>query len=188
MANSASAMPGATTASDVFFEAAIERNEVMMPHTVPNRPTKGPAEATDASTSSCDSSRSTSRRDRHVEHLLDPRLQAHEGRGRACREGALPLAHGRDEEGRHAGVGRLRQRLVEILERVAGPEASSNRSIGFLELPEQNDLVDDDRPAPDRGAEQADITIFTTKCADQNMRHRETSVATSFIGGPSSPG
>ena len=32
-----------------------------MPHTVPKRPTKGPAEATDASTRSCDSRRSTSR-------------------------------------------------------------------------------------------------------------------------------
>ena len=46
VASSASAMPGATTASEVFLEAAIERNEVMMPHTVPNRPTNGPAEAT----------------------------------------------------------------------------------------------------------------------------------------------
>src|SRR4051812_38473633 len=61
VANSASAMPGATTASDVFFEAAMERNDDMMPHTVPNRPTNGPADATDASTRRLDSSRSTSR-------------------------------------------------------------------------------------------------------------------------------
>ncbi len=38
MANSASAMPGATTASEVFFEAAMEVKAVMMPQTVPNRP------------------------------------------------------------------------------------------------------------------------------------------------------
>ncbi len=54
-------MPGATTASEVFFEAAIERNDVMMPQTVPKRPTKGPADATVASTSRLDSSFSTSR-------------------------------------------------------------------------------------------------------------------------------
>ena len=53
--------PSATTASEVFLEAAMERNELMMPQTVPNRPTKGPAEATEASTSNWDSSRSTSR-------------------------------------------------------------------------------------------------------------------------------
>ena len=61
VASNASAMPGATTASEVFLEAAIERNEVMMPQTVPNRPTNGPAEATVARNSRFDSSRSTSR-------------------------------------------------------------------------------------------------------------------------------
>ncbi len=54
-------MPGATTASEVFFEAAIERNDVMMPQTVPNRPTKGADEATVARNNRLDSSRSTSR-------------------------------------------------------------------------------------------------------------------------------
>ena len=61
VAKSASAMPGATTASDVFFDAAIERNDVMMPQTVPNRPMKGADEPMVASTRSLDSSRSTSR-------------------------------------------------------------------------------------------------------------------------------
>src|SRR6478752_3607176 len=61
VANSASAMPGATTASEVFFEAAMERNEVMMPQTVPNRPMKGADDPMVASTRSFDSSRSTSR-------------------------------------------------------------------------------------------------------------------------------
>src|SRR6476619_7424099 len=46
VANSASAMPGATTAKDVFLEAAIDWKLVMMPQTVPNNPTKGPAEPT----------------------------------------------------------------------------------------------------------------------------------------------
>ncbi len=54
-------MPGATTASEVFFEAAIDWKLDMMPQTVPNRPTNGPAEPTVASTRSLRSSRSTSR-------------------------------------------------------------------------------------------------------------------------------
>ena len=61
VANSASAMPGATTANEVFFDAAIDWKLVMMPQTVPNRPTKGPAEPTVASTSRRRSSRSISR-------------------------------------------------------------------------------------------------------------------------------
>ena len=54
-------MPGATTASEVFFEAAIDWKLVMMPQTVPNRPMNGPAEPTVASTKSRRSRRSTSR-------------------------------------------------------------------------------------------------------------------------------
>ena len=61
VANSASAMPGATTASEVFCEAAIDWKLVMMPATVPNRPMKGPAEPTVASTRSRRSMVSTSR-------------------------------------------------------------------------------------------------------------------------------
>src|SRR6516164_1333110 len=61
VANSASAMPGATTASEVFFEAAIDWKLVMMPQIVPNRPMKGPAEPTVASTRSRRSICSTSR-------------------------------------------------------------------------------------------------------------------------------
>ena len=61
VASSASAMPGATTASEVFFDAAIDWNEFMMPNTVPNRPMNGPAEAIVARTRRFDSSRSTSR-------------------------------------------------------------------------------------------------------------------------------
>src|SRR6201994_3761420 len=61
VAKSASAMPGATTASEVFFEAAIDWKLDMMPQTVPNSPTNGPAEPTVASTSSRRSSRSISR-------------------------------------------------------------------------------------------------------------------------------
>ena len=41
VANNASAMPGATTASVVSWRAAIAENEFMMPHTVPNSPMNG---------------------------------------------------------------------------------------------------------------------------------------------------
>src|SRR5580704_5780055 len=41
VANSDSAMPGATTARLVFFAAAIDLKLSMIPHTVPNRPTNG---------------------------------------------------------------------------------------------------------------------------------------------------
>src|SRR5215217_7901303 len=44
VANRASAMPGATTANEVFFEAAIDWKLVIMPQTVPNRPMNGPAD------------------------------------------------------------------------------------------------------------------------------------------------
>ncbi len=44
MANSASAMPGATTARLVSWLAAMAEKEFMMPQTVPNRPMKGAAE------------------------------------------------------------------------------------------------------------------------------------------------
>ncbi len=38
VASRASAMPGATTASEVFWEAAMAMNEVITPQTVPSRP------------------------------------------------------------------------------------------------------------------------------------------------------
>ena len=41
VANSASAMPGATTASEVLLAPAMAVKLRMMPQTVPNRPTKG---------------------------------------------------------------------------------------------------------------------------------------------------
>src|SRR3954470_2826050 len=44
VAMSASAMPGATVATDADFMAPMARKEFMMPHTVPKRPMKGAAE------------------------------------------------------------------------------------------------------------------------------------------------
>ncbi len=54
-------MPGATTASDVFFCAAIAVKLFMMPHTVPNRPTNGAVDPTLARNGRYFSSRSSSR-------------------------------------------------------------------------------------------------------------------------------
>ena len=61
VANSASAMPGATTARLVFLDMAIAWKLVMMPHTVPNRPMKGAVEPTVARNSRRRSSCSISR-------------------------------------------------------------------------------------------------------------------------------
>ena len=48
VANKASAIPGATTAKEVFLEAAIAENEFIIPHTVPNKPIKGATDPIEA--------------------------------------------------------------------------------------------------------------------------------------------
>ncbi len=60
VANRASAMPGATTARLVLFAAAMLVKLRMMPHTVPNSPTKGATEPTVARMLSRSDRRSTS--------------------------------------------------------------------------------------------------------------------------------
>src|SRR5207237_7627693 len=61
VANSDSAMPGATTARLVFFAAAIDWKLSIMPQTVPNRPTKGAVAPTVARNGIKRSTRSISR-------------------------------------------------------------------------------------------------------------------------------
>ena len=46
VANSASAIPGATIAKLVFLEIAIDWNEFIIPQTVPNKPIKGAVDPT----------------------------------------------------------------------------------------------------------------------------------------------
>src|SRR5690606_40417826 len=58
VAKRASAIPGATTASEVLAVAAIEAKEFIIPQTVPKRPMKGAADPTDARKIMCVSSRS----------------------------------------------------------------------------------------------------------------------------------
>ena len=60
--NSASAMPGATTARVVSWRAAMALKAFMMPHTVPNRPMKGDTEPTVARKPNWRSMPSVSRR------------------------------------------------------------------------------------------------------------------------------
>ncbi len=76
-------MPGATTASEVFFEAAIDWKLVMMPQTVPNRPMKGPAEPTRREHQQAAFQPLDLAGDGDVHHLLDAHLQAGEWRGSA---------------------------------------------------------------------------------------------------------
>ena len=99
VANSASAMPGATTASEVFFDAAIELERG---HDAPDR-----AEQADERAGRGDGRQHQQigfepldlARDRDVEHLFDARVQAEEG-GAGVLERALPFAHRRDEQAR----------------------------------------------------------------------------------------
>src|SRR3982074_1778552 len=96
VANNASAMPGATTASEVFLEAAIDWKLDMMPQTVPNTPTKGPDEPTVAAPGGEQAGKGAGRADRgqhqgpafqpldfagdgEVHDLLDPHLQPGKG-------------------------------------------------------------------------------------------------------------
>ena len=60
VANKASAIPGATTASEVFCACAMPVKLRMMPQTVPNSPTKGATAPTVASTFSRSDNRSIS--------------------------------------------------------------------------------------------------------------------------------
>src|SRR5262252_6047485 len=93
VANRASAMPGATTASDVFFEAAIDWKLVMMPQTF-DLPHDG-----------------------NVHHLLDAHLQSCE-RTRWPFETAFPFLHGSNKQCSHGVIRPRRHHAVEFLQRL----------------------------------------------------------------------
>src|SRR5208283_3022596 len=158
VANSASAMPGATTAREVFLEAAIERNAVMMPQTVPKRPTKGLAEATVASTSSEDSSFSTSR-PIETSSTLSMRVCSpmKEAFGFCTERFHSRIAATKSEAVPFVGRGDL---VVELVERIARPEGLVEKVHRAAGAPNQQALVDDDHHAPDRRAEQPDDHAF----------------------------
>ncbi len=127
-----------------------------MPTTVPNRPMKGAAEPMVARKPSRPSSRSISRVSARSIALsmrvcrpsgdLAPfsKLFFH-SRMAATKIEPMPVVL------RSASV------LVELLERLAGPERPARSGLSALRHAGVGDkLVDDDRPGPDRGAEQAD--------------------------------
>src|SRR5580704_8886226 len=128
VANSASAMPGATTDSDVFCDAAIDWKLVMMPATVPNSPMKGPAEPTVASTKSrrsmCSISRAMATSITFSIRICKP-----------AKDFACPS--------------RLR-----FHSRLAGPNRLLKLLAGLANARKQKGLVDGDRPHPDRANKQ----------------------------------
>src|SRR4026209_1530693 len=182
VANKASARPGATTARLVFFEIAIAWNEFMIPHTVPNRPTKGAVEPTVASTrsrlSSCDisswscTSMTFSMRfctpwkparmapswlrllHLHVQHLLYALLPALEAGPHAAVLAALPLPHRGDEKLRHAAHLARPDADIKVLERLPRPEHALEPVGGADQPVDDQDLLDDDRPADHRCGDQ----------------------------------
>src|SRR6266702_3852660 len=93
-------------------------------------------------------------RDRNVHHLVDAHLKACDRAGLAF-ERALPLAHRRHEAGRH-GMRRLgRERAIEVLDRLAGPERLLEAVHRAAGAGKQEDLVDGDRPDPDRAGQKS---------------------------------
>ena len=127
-----------------------------MPHTVPNRPMKGPAEPMVARTSRLRFEPLDLALDGDVQHLVDalrrgsaterpePSKERFHSRMAATNIAARPVA------------GAARQRAVELLQRLARPEHLLEAVHRALGAGEQQRLVDDDRPAPDRGGEQAE--------------------------------
>ena len=126
-----------------------------MPHTVPNRPMNGPGRADRRQHQQPPLQPIDLARERHVHHPVDAAAKAVQ-RAHARFVGALPLAHRRHEQRRDAVRVALRDLLVELLERLARPEDG----LELVHLPPragvEEQLVDDDRPAPDRGDEQPD--------------------------------
>ena len=173
VASSASAIPGATTARLVDFEPAIAWNEVMIPTTVPNRPTNGPAEPIVASEAEPRLRAAPVSRDSVTGP--SPGRCASAGRSAIARplEALLPFAHGSHEDRAHAcrlPVGRACGRVL----RATGPTRRSARSgrAGAAHARECDQLVDDDRPRPDRGREQADHDeLDHPACLDEEVPH-----------------
>ncbi len=118
-------MPGATTASEVFFDWAIWPKLFMMPHTVPNRPTKVALAPTVAEESEPLFDRLHLALDGDAHHLLDALTEG--GTRRGARSQALghrttPFAHCGREDARHGVVRLAADAIVEILQRHARPE------------------------------------------------------------------
>ena len=155
VANRASAMPGATTASEVLCSPAMSVKLRMIPQTVPNRPTKGATEPTVARMLSRAASRSVSAAT--AECMATARRERVPSRSTRLAGGrAAPFG---DAGGEHLGARAARScrapRRSCRYPRLSRNRARTGRSRGGsrrIFAP----LADDDRPGPDAGEEQAD--------------------------------
>ncbi len=124
-----------------------------MPQTVPNRPTKGPGRTDRRQHQQPAFQPLDFAGDRDVHHLFDPHLQPGKG-SRLAFERPLPFAHRRDETGRHRLRRLGRQRAIKFLDRLAGPERLLEAIHRALGARIKENLVDRDRPDPDRTGQQ----------------------------------
>ena len=128
---------------------------VMMPHTVPNRPTNGAMEPTVARNSRRRSSCSISRL-MVTSITFSTRIWMPPMRADVALHRALPLAHGGNEQRRHGEGAPVRQAGVELVQRLARPEHLLE-AVGLApRAAEREQLLDDDGPGPDRGQQQSD--------------------------------
>ena len=81
-----------------------------------------------------------------------------------------PFAHGGDEDRRHRIRRAVRDTVVELLERATGPEGFLELAGLFTETADADDLVEDDRPAPDRCHEQEDHDTLDNPVGLQEQR------------------
>ena len=154
VAISASAMPGATVASVACCTLPSPWKAVMMPHTVPNRPTYGLVEPMVASVD---------------EALLEPVdllataprasrggavQQLRAGDARPASAQAREFAEARVEDVRHAGRRPPSSDLYSAARSPPDQNCASKRSAACRALGQQLALAEDDGPGDHRGADQ----------------------------------
>ncbi len=155
VANNASAMPGATTARLVFLLAAMAAKECMMPHTVPNRPTKGAVAPTEARKTIQRSIRSISR----------PTVTVMARSTRSRTPPRTMSAPATREERRHSPIAAPNTAAMGCTGLAPSwsynssrlppdQNRSSNASACRLARRMEVDLLEDDRPDPDAGQHQ----------------------------------
>jgi hypothetical protein len=175
VANSASAIDGATTASEVFFDIAMFWKACMMPQTVPNRPMNGRGGGDDGQAAQAFLGLAGLARDQGVHHPVDA-LDQEGGLGLAHRAlglGVAPFLQGRLQHARQrmarigAGLGRdLLQPLARadlVLESVGGAvQAEKRNSLSMITAHEPSEA----RISPT-------ITALTTQSAWRNSEMKE---------------
>ena len=173
VANSASAMPGATTARLVLCCPAMSEKLRMIPQTVPNRPTNGATEPIVA------------RMLRRAGDLVGLRRHRRMQRDRQPRARALaidPAARGRaapfgDAGGEHLGGGMLLPpaHLVEGVDILGPPEVALEALAVAGGAAQLQPLADDDRPGPDAGETAARPSPPSRRCRPAGTGRSATS-------------